>query len=221
MIQGQEPGPAFPDSNLEAPTGAAANRVAPKTTLAALKSVPPAAASAPAASVPPAATEPASPPKSSAAPESAAKNIVLSQKPDVLTREELEIVEGLTIADVHLPDRRGLLYFHLDTSIDNESPKGVIEKQLSVDVRVYCVDADGKANVTKFSKPFDLGAKGPQKVGLGGKVELSVIKLRNNNDETPKNVYIAFKINQKTFREIVFNNTGGAGWWRLDDLVKE
>lgn len=214
MMQGQQPGPALPDSN--------------RSALAALKSKAPAAGSAAVASAPPAAaTEPANPPpKSSApvastAPERAEKNIVLSEKPDVLTREEREIVEGLTIADVHLPDRRGLLYFHLDTSIDNASPRGVIEKQLSADVRVYCVDADGKANVTKFSKPFDLGTKGPQAVGLGGKVELSVIKLRNNNDEIPKNVYIAFKINQKVFREIVFNNTGGAGWWRLDDLVKE
>ncbi len=145
----------------------------------------------------------------------------LSQaEPGAFTPEEMAIVEGLKIADVHLPDRRGLLYFHLDTSIDNQSPKGLIEKRLSVEVRVYCVDADGKANVTKFSKPFDLGAKGPQDVGLGGVVQLNVIKLRNNNDEIPKNVYIAFKINQKTFREIVFNRAGGVGWWQQDDLLK-
>jgi hypothetical protein len=130
-------------------------------------------------------------------------------------------VEGLKIANVHLPDRRGLLYFHLDTSIDNQSPRGLIENQLSVDVRVYCVNADEKANVTKFTKPYDLGSKGPQHVGLGGVVELNVIKLRNNNDEIPKNVYIAFKINGKTFREIVFNRAGGDGWWKNDDLVKK
>jgi len=150
-------------------------------------------------------------------------NIILSQaRPGTLTPEEAEIAAGLNIAEIHLPDRRGLTYFHLDTSIDNQSPKGVFGKELTVDVRVYCVDGDGKANVTKYSRPVEINSKGPQKVGLGGKVALNVIKQRNANDEIPKNVYLMFKINDKPFREVLFNkDEGGEGWWQRDELVRQ
>lgn len=149
-------------------------------------------------------------------------NLILSEaRPGTLTPAEAEIAAGLHIAEIHLPDRRGLTFFHLDTSIDNQSPKGVFGKELTVDVRVYCVDGDGKPNVTKYSKPVEINAKGTQKVGLGGKVGLDVIKQRNGNDEIPKNVYLMFRINDKPFREVLFNNTeGGDGWWVRDELVR-
>ena len=151
-------------------------------------------------------------------------NIVLSGATDsnenLLDANEVQIVNGLHIGNIHLPDRKSLTYFHLDTEIDNESPKGRIEKQLSVDVRVLCIDADGVLNVTKYSHRFSIGVKGVQQVGLGGEVVLDAIKLRNNNDEIPKNVYVALKINGKVFREVLLTNFGDPNWWKRDDLIE-
>ena len=52
-------------------------------------------------------------------------------------------------------------------------------------------------------------------------MDLGKIKVRNNNDEIPKNTYIAFKLHDKVFREVLLSNIGDDGWWRREDLVRD
>ena len=137
----------------------------------------------------------------------------------VLTPEQLQIANGLHIGKIVLPSRRGLTYFHLDTQIDNRSPQGRIEKQITIEVWVLCVDGDRKLNVTRFSKGLDIATKGPQPVGLGGVVTLQTIKTRNNNSEIPKNARVAFKIGGVTFHEAFLSSPGNDKWWLQDNLI--
>jgi hypothetical protein len=138
-----------------------------------------------------------------------------------LTADQAEIVKGLRIGKIELPDRRGLTYFGLHTTIDNRSQQGLIEKRISVDVRVLCVDGDGKANVVTYTDDIDIPQKGRQLVTYGGGVELKSIKLRNNNDEIPKNAHVAFKIDGSIFHEDFLTNRGDEKWWLRDDLIKK
>jgi len=134
--------------------------------------------------------------------------------------DELELVAGLHFGKLGLPDRRGLTYFHVDAEIDNESPKGRVEGELSVVGRVLCVDADGRSNVTKYTAKFDLGQKGIQSVGLGPRaLYLGKIKTRNNGDERPKNVYMEFRFRDVVFYRQFINEPGSDPWWSNDDLV--
>ena len=137
----------------------------------------------------------------------------------VLTPEQLQIANGLHIGKIVLPTRTGLTYFHLDTKIDNRSPLGRIEKQVTIEVQVLCVDRNGKLNVTRFSKPLDIATKGPQLVGLGGVVLLGTIRTRNNDSEIPKNARVVFKIGGVTFHEAFLSPPGKDKWWLKDDLV--
>ena len=88
--------------------------------------------------------------------------------PTAFTPDEMAIVQGMRFEEVGLPRDKSLSYFHLDTFINNESSRGALEKEFSVEVRVLCVDADNKVNVTKYSRSFDIVSKGWQHVALGG-----------------------------------------------------
>jgi tetratricopeptide (TPR) repeat protein len=149
------------------------------------------------------------------------KNRILGgPNPSAFTTDELPMVLGLGIGEVQLPDRHSLTYFHLDTVIDNETPLGAFEDQLSVEVRVLCVDGNGQSNVTKYTKKLNIASRGPQHVGLGGVYALDVIRQRNNNNEIPKNAYLAFKFHDKVFDEVLLGDFGGSGWWQNEDLVR-
>lgn len=138
-----------------------------------------------------------------------------------LTDEQLQIAKGLHFGKITLPSRRGLTYFHMDVDIDNRSPQGRIENELSVEVRVLCVDADGKPNVTKYTHGVSIAAKGVQSVGLGDGFELQIIRTRNNNNEMPKNAYVAFLLGKVVFYEGFLSPPSNDNWWRKDELIVE
>ena len=143
-------------------------------------------------------------------------NLALSK---VLTREQLQIASGLHIAPIVLPPRRGLVWFHLDTTIDNQSPQERIENLITIEVRALCVGSDGKANVTRYTKALDIKKKGNQPVGLGSVVPLKTIKARNNGSEIPQNARVVFMIGGVPFHEGFLSPPGTERWWLQDGLI--
>jgi hypothetical protein len=130
------------------------------------------------------------------------------------------IVNGLRFGKLQLPDRRGLTYFHIDAKIDNQSPRARIEGEITAVARVLCVDGDGKKNVTKYSTKLDIGQHGLHGVGVAPRaLYLDKIRVRNNGDERPANVYVEFRIGDVPFYRQFLNAPNGEAWWTDDSLV--
>ena len=136
-----------------------------------------------------------------------------------LTPEQLAVVQGLHFSGFSGHKNRSFTHVFFELQVDNESPSGLIDDNLTAAVQYLCIDGDQKKRVLTSIEKMTITKKGTQEVGIKGDLTTATLTKYNHGDWKPADVHIVVSYQGVPIFEAKEDQKNSVRWWDDASLI--